>query len=60
VCDDLDLSIAGLGDLDGITEVADAAFDLDLLVQELFEGGDVEDLVVGGLRSIDDVLSYQT
>jgi hypothetical protein len=58
VRDDLDLSIAGLGDLDGIAEVADAAFDLDLVVEELLEGGDVEDLVVGGLRSIDGVLSY--
>ena len=32
VGNDLDLAIAGLGDLDGLAEVADAALNLDLLV----------------------------
>lgn len=53
---DLDLAITDLGDLDGLAQVADAAVDLDLLVQELLEGGDIEDLVAGGLRGVDDEL----
>lgn len=53
---DLDLAIADLGDLDGLAQVADAALDLDLLVQELLESGDIEDLVAGGLRGVDDEL----
>lgn len=53
---DLDLSIADLLDLDDITEVANTAVDLDLVLEELLEGADVEDLVAGGLRSVDDEL----
>ncbi len=53
---DLDLPVALLGDLHDVAEVADAAVDLDLVVQELLEGGDVEDLVACGLRGIDDEL----
>ena len=45
-----------LGDLDGLAQVADTALDLDLLVQELLESGDIEDLVAGGLRGVDDEL----
>jgi hypothetical protein len=56
VSDNLDLAIANLGDDDLVTEVTDAALDLDAVVEELLEGGDIEDLVVGGLRSIDDEL----
>ncbi|KAL2288568.1 hypothetical protein FJTKL_03930 [Diaporthe vaccinii] len=56
VGDDLDLAVTDLGDPDGLAQVADAALDLDLLVQELLEGGDIEDLVAGGLRSVDDEL----
>lgn len=56
VCDNLDLSLALLGDLDGITEVSNTAVDLDLVLEELLEGGDVEDLVACGLRSVDDEL----
>ena len=53
---DLDLALARGGDDNVVTEVAAAALDLDAVVQELLEGGDIEDLVRGGLRSIDDVL----
>jgi hypothetical protein len=53
---DLDLPVALLGDLHDVAEVADAAVDLDLVVQEFLEGGDVEDLVAGGLRGVDDEL----
>lgn len=53
---DLDLAITLLGDLDGLAKVADTALNLDLLVQELLEPGDIEDLVAGGLRSVDDEL----
>lgn len=56
VGNNLDLAIAGLRDLDGLAEVAGAAFDLDALVEELLESRDVEDLVAGGLRSVDDEL----
>jgi len=56
VGNDLDLAVTLLGDLDGVAKVADAALDLDPLVQELLEGGDVEDLVARGLRGIDDEL----
>jgi hypothetical protein len=56
VRNDLDLSIALLGDRNGITEVTSAALDLDAVVQELLERLDVEDLVVDGLRAVDDEL----
>lgn len=54
--DDLDLAITGLGNDNAVTEVANTALNLDAVVEELLEGGDIEDLVAGGLRSIDDVL----
>ena len=54
--DDLDLAIARLLDDDGVAQVARAAVDLDPLVEELLEGGDVEDLVVCGLGGVDRVL----
>jgi hypothetical protein len=41
----LDLAIADTLDFDLVAEVAGAAFDLDAVVQELLEGGEVEDLV---------------
>lgn len=53
---DLDLALTSLGDDNVVAQVADAALDLDAVVEELLEGGDIEDLVRGGLRSIDDVL----
>ena len=56
VRNDLDLAIALLADLDGITKVTGAALDLDAVVQELLESLDVEDLVVDGLRAVDDEL----
>jgi hypothetical protein len=56
VSNDLDLAIALLGDLDDLAEVAGAALNLDAVVEELLEGLDVEDLVVDGLRAVDDEL----
>lgn len=53
---DLDLAIALLGDGNGLAEVSGAALDLDAVVQELLKGLDVEDLVVDGLRAVDDEL----
>lgn len=55
--DDLDLSIALLGDSDSVAEVTGAALNLDAVVKELLESLDVEDLVVDGLRAVDDELS---
>ena len=54
--DDLDLALTGLADGDGITKVSDSARDLDLVMQELLKGGDIEDLVVDWLGSVDGVL----
>jgi len=56
VGNNLNLSLALLGDLNDIAEVANAAINLDLVLEELLEGGDVEDLVACGLRSVDDEL----
>lgn len=56
VGNDLDLAVTLLGDLDGLAEVADAALDLDLVLQELLEGVDIEDLVGGRLGGVDDEL----
>jgi len=56
VRNNLDLSITLLRDLDGITKVTNTAVDLNLVLEELLEGGDVENLVAGGLRSVDDEL----
>lgn len=53
---DLDLAVTLLGDLDGVAKVADAALDLDALVQELLESRDIEDLVAGRLGGVDDEL----
>jgi hypothetical protein len=53
---DLDLSITLLRDGNRIAKVTGAAFDLDTVVEELLEGLDVEDLVVDGLRAVDDEL----
>lgn len=58
VSDDLNLAVTNLGDLNRFAKVAYTALNLDPIVKELLEGRDIEDLVVGGLRSIDDVL-YQ-
>lgn len=56
VGNDLDLALALLLDDDVVAEVVGAALDLDALLEELLERGDVEDLVGGGLRSVDDEL----
>jgi hypothetical protein len=56
VRNDFDLALALLADLDDVAEVSGAAVDLDLVVQELLEGGDVEDLVGSGLAGVDDEL----
>lgn len=56
VGNDNNLSIALLGDLDGLAEVTDTAVDLDLVMKELLESGNVEDLVRCGLGRIDDKL----
>lgn len=53
---DLNLALGDLGDDNCLAQLADAAVDLDLLVQELLKGRDVEDLVVDGLRGVDDEL----
>lgn len=54
--DDFDLAVADVADADGLAEVTGAAVNLDARLQEGGEGRRVEDLVVGGLLSVDDVL----
>jgi len=56
VRDNLDLAVLEVGDADRLAEVSGAAVDLDARLQEGGEGRGVEDLVVGGLASVDDVL----
>lgn len=56
MCDDLDLSITDLRDGHILAEVVGAAFNLDAVVQEFLERGQVEDLVADGLAGVDDVL----
>lgn len=52
----LNLAIALLANLHRIAEIANAVVDFDLVVQELFKSGDIEDLVRGRLGCVDDVL----
>lgn len=54
--DDLDLALTDLGDGNDITKVSGAAVNLDLVLEELLESGDVEDLVRRWLGSVDDEL----
>lgn len=56
MCNNFDLAITLLRDLHDVTEVSNTAVNLDLVLEELLEGGDVEDLVAGGLRGVDDEL----
>ena len=56
VRNDFDLALSLLRDLYSITKVSDAAINLYLVLEELLESGDIEDLVAGGLRSVDDKL----
>lgn len=52
----LNLPVSNLADLNSIAQISHPVVDFDLVMKELFEGGDIEDLVRGGLRSIDDEL----
>ena len=56
MCDDLDLAITRLGDLDIVTQVANTAVDLDAIMQELLERSDIKNLVVRWLGGVDDIL----
>ena len=56
MCNNLNLALTLLRDLDNVAEVSDTAVDLNLVLQEFLEGGDIEDLIASGLRSVDDEL----
>ena len=60
VSDNLNLAIARLGNQDIVTEVTDTSLDLDAVVQEFLESGDIEDLVAGRLRGVDDELFLES
>ena len=49
----LNLPIPLLANLHRFAQVPYPPIDLDLIVEELFESGDVEDFVRGGLRGVD-------
>jgi len=57
VRNDLDTPVLEVRHVDGVAEVSGAAVDLDARLEEGREGGWVEDLVVGGLGGVDDVLT---
>jgi hypothetical protein len=56
VCDNLNLSITLLADCYDIAQVSSSAVHLDAIVKELFELGEVEDLVVDRLGAVEDKL----
>ena len=56
VGNNLNLALASLADLNVVAEVVGAALNLDAVLEELLEGGGVEDLVASGLLSVDDEL----
>lgn len=56
VCDDFDLPFTLLANLDCVAQIPYAVVDLDLVVQKFLKGGNVEDLVGGGLGGVDDEL----
>ncbi len=45
MCDDLDLSLTLLANLYRVAQITHAVIDLDLVMEELLESGNVEDLV---------------
>jgi hypothetical protein len=53
MCDNLNLAVALLADLNGVAEVSGAAIDLDAVVEKLLEGGEIEDLIVDRLGGVD-------
>lgn len=55
---DLNLALPLLRNLHGFAEVSDTAINFDFVPEELLERGDIEDLVTGRLRSIDDELDH--
>jgi hypothetical protein len=57
---DLDLPVTEILDQHNIPEVSDTIVNLDLVLKELLEGGDVEDLVACRLRSVDDELFFSS
>ena len=45
----LNLALALLADLHRVTQIPNAAIDLDFVMEEFFESRDVEDFIRGGL-----------
>ena len=56
VCNDFDLPFTLLANLDRVAQITHAIVDLDLVVQELLKGRNVENLVRSGLGGVDDEL----
>jgi hypothetical protein len=53
---DGDLAVALLLDHNIVAQVVGAALNLDAVLEELLESGDIEDLVIGRLGGVDDEL----
>lgn len=51
----LDLSVASALDDDTVAQIIGTAFDLNSILEELFKGSNVEDLVLSRARGVDDV-----
>ena len=45
-----------LRDVDGVAQVTNAAFNLDFVMEKLFKGGQIKDLVTDRLGAVDGVL----
>ena len=60
VCNNLNLPFTLLANLDRVAQVTNAVVDLDLVVEELLKGGNIEDFVRGGLGGVDDELEMRT
>lgn len=56
MCNDLNLAIANLRDLNLVAKISCPTVDLHSVVQELLKGRDVKDFVACGLRGIDNEL----
>ena len=60
MCNDLDFSIALLADLHRVAQISHPIVDLNFVVQEFFEGGDIKDFIGRRLGGINDKLYLRT
>ena len=56
MCHDFDLSISNLRNCHRVSEISDTILNLDLVVKEFLECGQIKNLIADGLGAIDGVL----